>query len=120
MIGLTRLVLAVVSLALAFHAVATSTFAGENRAPQTAAGLTVTLYKSEVNAITGDVFTLTSVIRNEGQDGTPPLIANLAFVAIDGSTYVDPEDWSSERTLTAGPIAPRSSQPLTWEVKTVL
>jgi hypothetical protein len=72
------------------------------------------------STLTGDVFTFTSEITNEGSEKTPPLIANLAFVAVDGSTYVDPEDWSGERTLSVAPIAAGSSARQTWTVKTVL
>jgi hypothetical protein len=76
--------------------------------------------KSKVSAVTGDTFTFTSEIRNSGSETTPALIANLDFVAIDGGIYVDPEDWSAERTLAVVPIAAGSMASLTWTVKTVL
>jgi hypothetical protein len=82
--------------------------------------LTVSVSETEKSTLTGDVFTFASEIKNEGSAKTPPLIANLAFVAIDGSTYVDPEDWSGERTLNVSPIAAGSSSTQTWTVKTVL
>jgi len=88
--------------------------------PSNVGDLTVTVSKSEVSALTGDVFTFTSEITNDGSKGTPPLIANLAFVATDGETYVDPEDWSPQRTLRLPPIAAGSSSTQTWTVKTVL
>jgi len=120
MIRVTRPVLAITLLAATWASATNSVFADENDAPRAASELTVTLNKSEVDAATGDVFTLASEIRNEGPDMTPPLIANLAFVAIDGSTYVDPEDWSSERTLAVAPIASGETETLTWEIKTVM
>jgi hypothetical protein len=82
--------------------------------------LKITVSEKERSTLTGDVFSFTSEIRNEGPERTPPLIANLAFVATDGSTYVDPEDWSGSRTKAVAPIAPRSSVEITWTVKTVL
>jgi hypothetical protein len=93
--------------------------------PATAQGsgspdLTVSVSETEKSTLTGDVFTFTSEITNEGPDNTPTLIANLAFVAVDGSTYVDPEDWSGERTLSVPPIAAGASSTQTWTVKTVL
>ena len=57
---------------------------------------------------------------NNGSSATPPLIANLGFVALDQSTYVDPEDWSPQRTLSVAPIAAGSSVTQTWTVKPVL
>ncbi len=82
--------------------------------------LTVSVSETEKSTLTGDVFTFTSEITNEGLDQSPALIANLAFVAVDGSTYVDPEDWSGDRTLSVAPIAAGSSATQTWTVKTVL
>ena len=85
-----------------------------------ASEITITVSEAEKSTLTGDVFTFTSEITNEGSEKTPPLIANLAFVAVDGSTYVDPEDWSGERTLHVGSIASGESAKQTWTVKTVL
>ena len=82
--------------------------------------LTVSVSETEKSTLTGDVFTFTSEITNDGPEKTPALIANLAFVAIDGSTYVDPEDWSGERTMHVGPIDSGESITQTWTVKTVL
>jgi hypothetical protein len=77
-------------------------FAQQNGEQRAVGDVTVSVSKSEVSAFTGDRFTFTSQISNNGSRATPPLIANLAFVAIDGETYVDPEDWSPERTYTVG------------------
>jgi len=82
--------------------------------------LTISVSETEVSTLTGDVFTFTSEITNHGLERTPSLIANLAFVAIDGDTYVDPEDWSPQRTVHVAPIDGDSSVTLTWTVKTVL
>jgi hypothetical protein len=85
-----------------------------------ASELTITVSETEKSTLTGDVFTFTSEISNEGSERTQPLIANLAFVATDGETYVDPEDWSGSRTKAVAPIAPGDSATITWTVKTVL
>jgi len=91
-----------------------------NGAPIAVGELTVVVSKSNVSAVTGDSFTFTSEIRNAGSEATPALIANLAFVAVDGGTYVDPEDWSSERTQAVAPIATGATASQMWTVKTVL
>jgi hypothetical protein len=82
--------------------------------------LTVSVSGSEVSTQTGNTFQFTSEITNNGSVVSPPLIANLDFVAIDQSTYVDPEDWSPERTLTVDPIPAGSSATQSWTVKPVL
>jgi hypothetical protein len=82
--------------------------------------LTISVSEKERSTLTGDVFSFTSQIKNKGSEKTPPLIANLAFVATDGETYVDPEDWSGSRTKAVAPIGPRDSVTITWTVKTVI
>jgi len=82
--------------------------------------LTIAVSENERSTLTGDSFSFTSEIGNEGSERTPPLIANLAFVATDGDTYVDPEDWSGSRTKAVAPIGPRDSVTITWTVKTVI
>ena len=88
--------------------------------PASPGDITVSVSKSEVSTLTGKTFTFTSEITNNGSSATPPLIANLDFVALDQGTYVDPEDWSPQRTLSVAPIAAGSSVTQTWTVKPVL
>jgi hypothetical protein len=101
-------------------AITTPAFAQERGGQAPVSDLTVSVSRSEVSTNTGDMFTFTSEITNNGSTVTPSLIANLGFVAIDHSTYVDPEDWSPQRTRTVAPIAAGSSATLTWTVKPVL
>lgn len=101
-------------------AISAPAFAQERAGQAPAGDLRVLVSKSEVSVLTGETFTFTSEITNGGSEATPPLIANLDFVAIDHSTYVDPEDWSPQRTLSVAPIAAGSSATQTWTVKPVL
>ena len=112
--------IAVLALFVPLHGAGGQPSAEANGEPVPAGDLTVVVSKSKVSAVTGDVFTFTSEIRNSSSEATPALIANLDFVAIDGGTYVDPEDWSAERTLAVDPIAAGSTASQTWTVKTVL
>ena len=110
------LVVAAVLLAAAWRiGERTADAQGEN-----AGDLTIAVSETERATLTGDEFSFTSEITNHGTETTPPLIANLAFVAVDGETYVDPEDWSGDRTLHIGSIASGDSKTQTWTVKTVL
>ncbi len=101
-------------------AISAPVFAQESGGQAPAGDVTISVSKSEVSTLTGETFTFTSAISNSGSSATPPLIANLAFVAIDHRTYVDPEDWSPQRTVSVAPIAAGSSATLTWTVKPVL
>ena len=109
--ALSAAVLMLTTLAAALPALAQEGRGGE---------LTIIVSETEKSTLTGDVFTFTSEITNEDSKKTPRLIANLVFASIDGDTYVDPEDWSPQRTVHVAPIDGDSSVTLTWTVKTVL
>ncbi len=84
------------------------------------ADLQIDVSKSEVSTLVGESFTFTSTISNNGSQTSPPLIVNLAFVSVDHSTYVDPEDWSSHRTTSVQPVASGASVTQTWTINTAL
>ena len=80
----------------------------------------VALSVSEVSVPIGETFTFTSEMVNRGSQVTPPLIANLNITSLDQSTYIDPEDWSPQRTLAVAPIEPGSSAVQSWKVNAIL
>jgi hypothetical protein len=47
------------------------------------------------------------------------LVAHLNIVSLDRSVYVDPEDWSSQRTQYLAPVAPHRAATLQWAVQAV-
>jgi hypothetical protein len=81
--------------------------------------LQITVSVSELQALTGDTVSFTSTITNTSSAASPKLFANLNFVAVDHSTYVDPEDWSSERTISVPSLAAGASATHTWTIDTV-
>ena len=82
--------------------------------------VSISVNMSEVSKLTGERFTFTSEITNNGSIATPPLIAALNFTSLDPDTYVDPEDWSPQRTMTVDPIAPGSAATQTWTINPIL
>jgi hypothetical protein len=82
--------------------------------------LVVTVSESNVSKLTGESFTFTSTITNNGPQTTPPLIANLNFTSLDNSAYIDPEDWSPQRTMSVDPLDPGTSVTKTWKVNPIL
>jgi hypothetical protein len=70
-------------------------------------------------AVLGDRFTFRSRVANSGALPTDRLIAHLNVASLTGDVYVDPEDWSSSRTLEVAPVSPRSSTSLSWEIQAV-
>lgn len=82
--------------------------------------LIVSVSESDVSLLTGDSLTFTSEIVNNDSEITPSLVANLNFVSINNDVYVDPEDWSPDRTVIVDPIPPGSSSTQSWTVNPVL
>jgi hypothetical protein len=72
-----------------------------------------------VRSSIGKNFTLRTTITNEGGSPAANLIAHLNVVSLDGSAYIDPEDWSSHRTRYLAPIAAHDSVTLTWKLQAV-
>ncbi|MFI5894599.1 hypothetical protein ACIA5D_31310 [Actinoplanes sp. NPDC051513] len=73
----------------------------------------LTFDRSTVSVGIGDRFTLTS--RHPADAGPGPLIAHLNVVSLTPDVYVDPEDWSSERTQ---PV-PATPGLLEWTIQAV-
>jgi hypothetical protein len=88
--------------------------------PVPASNLVVTVSESDVSKLTGESFSFTSTITNDGSVATPALITNLNFTSLDDSTYIDPEDWSPQRTMSIDPLDPGTSVTKTWKVNPIL
>ncbi|MDQ2969302.1 MAG: hypothetical protein M3R37_13425 [Actinomycetota bacterium] len=67
----------------------------------------------------GHKFILRTTITNEGPSPAGNLIAHLNVLSLDGSVYIDPEDWSSNRTRYLSPISARGSVTLAWKLQAV-
>jgi hypothetical protein len=67
----------------------------------------------------GHKFVFHSTIENHGTAPARDLLAHLNVVDLSGHTYVDPEDWSSQRTRYLHPIPPGGSTTLTWPLNAV-
>ncbi|MGH3136360.1 MAG: hypothetical protein ACRDPV_07700 [Gaiellaceae bacterium] len=88
----------------------------------TAAGtenVTVTVAPEEIATELGGKFAFTSTISNTAATDARGLIAHLNVLSLRNGTYVDPEDWSSNRTRYLGPIAPGESTTITWRMQAV-
>ncbi len=67
--------------------------------------VSVTLDRSFAHPNLGQTFDFTSTVRNNLDSAQRPLVVHLNVLSLDDSVYVDPEDWSSNRTryVTAPP-----------------
>jgi hypothetical protein len=84
-----------------------------------AASPEVSMSRTRVATGIGEEFRFMSAIANPGSTTVAGLVAHLDVVSWDRDVYVDPEDWSSERTRYLPPLAPGRSIEVPWTVKAV-
>ena len=87
--------------------------------PAAHAGLSVSNDRAAIATKLGHKFVFHSTIRNNGTSSARGLVAHLNVVDLSGHTYVDPEDWSSHRTLYLAPIPAGSSTTVSWPMNAV-
>ncbi len=58
-------------------------------------------------------------IVNDSPSATGQLLAHLNIASVTGGSYVDPEDWSAERSRFLPALAPGAAVALTWDVQAV-
>jgi peptidoglycan hydrolase-like protein with peptidoglycan-binding domain len=95
-------------------AVATSGHAVENPA-----GVAVTVDRVQISTTLGGKFTFRSTTTNNGSTDASGLIAHLNVLSLKDGVYVDPEDWSANRTRYLDPIPPGGSITTTWRIQAV-
>jgi hypothetical protein len=88
-------------------------------ASSAAAGVGVAVDRPQVTVRLGEGFGFHSTIANQGTRPVAGLVAHLNVVSLRSGVYVDPEDWSSERTQFLAPLRPGASTTVSWTVKAV-
>jgi hypothetical protein len=71
-----------------------------------------------VSTALGGRFMVTTEVKNTGSTPTGEILAHLNVASIEGTVYVDPEDWSSERSQQLS-LKPGESRKLSWEIQAV-
>ncbi|TCN37655.1 hypothetical protein EV644_11181 [Kribbella orskensis] len=81
--------------------------------------VTVELDRTGLSTKIGQRFDFTSTIRNDSDEPLEGVVAHLNVLGLAPSIYVDPEDWSSERTQFVDELGAHESEQLDWEVQAV-
>lgn len=81
--------------------------------------VSVQLDRATVAVQAGDRFRFRCTVRNDGDQPATGLLAHLNIASPDPQLYVDPEDWSAERTQYLRALPPGESVQLVWEVQAV-
>jgi len=84
-----------------------------------AAAPELSMSRARVSTRIGEDFRFTTAIANRGAAPLEGLVAHLDVVSDDRGVYVDPEDWSSQRTRYLPVVAPGASLEIPWKVKAV-
>jgi len=87
--------------------------------PAAVPAVSVDLDRPTVSTSIGGRFSFASTVRNDGDKPTSGLIAHLNVLSTDPAVYVDPEDWSTNRTQFLDALPARSATRLTWDVQAV-
>ena len=88
-------------------------------APDASAAVGLSLSRDTVATRLGDNFTFTTKVTNSGHIPLRGLLAHLNVVSLTPGVYVDPEDWSSDRTRYLAPLPASGSVTVPWKVKAV-
>ena len=85
----------------------------------TSSRVELTTSPARVSTRLGDTVAIESTLRNTSALPLRGLVAHLNVVSLTRGVYVDPEDWSDQRTQYPAPIAAGRSAKLVWKVKAV-
>jgi hypothetical protein len=84
-----------------------------------APNLSVEVDRTAISTTLGSDFSFRSTITNRGPAATSPLVAHLNILSLRPGVYVDPEDWSENRTRYLAPIPAGGSTTVPWSVTAV-
>jgi hypothetical protein len=89
-------------------------------APAWASPLTVEITPdpTRVATVLGGRFTITTQVANTGSAPTGDVLAHLNIASMQDDVYVDPEDWSSNRSQNLT-LQPGESRTLSWDIQAV-
>ena len=80
--------------------------------------VTVVMEPAQVSTVLGGRFTLETKVTNTGTAASGALLAHLNVASLEGSVYVDPEDWSADRSQELE-LQPGETRRLSWEIQAV-
>ncbi len=82
-------------------------------------GLRVSISQDHGSQRLGRSFSFRTSITNTGARAVPNLVEHLNIASLEPGVYVDPEDWSSNRTQYRGSLLPGQSISSRWTVDPV-
>lgn len=105
--------------ALLIPVLAAAVLAGSANAAVGADSVSVAVNQTRIETRLGHKFEFRSTITNRGTAAASGLIAHLNVLSLRNGPYVDPEDWSSNRTRYLPAIPAGGTHTLTWKMQAV-
>jgi hypothetical protein len=84
-----------------------------------ASDIAVGIDRTHVSTSLGQSFSFATTVANRGAGSTDTLVAHLNILSLKPGVYVDPEDWSSDRTRYLEPIPSGRARTVGWRIKAV-
>ena len=78
----------------------------------------VLMKPTQVSTVLGERFTIETEVTNTGAAPSGALLAHLNVASIEGTVYVDPEDWSADRSRELE-LQPGQTRRISWEIQAV-
>lgn len=103
---------------LAVVAVAAGSTANAGQVQAEPSDVSVELDQTELTVDPGEQFSFESTLHNSGESQSG-LIAHLNILGIDPDLYVDPEDWSTQRTQFLDELPAGDTTQVSWTVRAI-
>jgi uncharacterized protein (DUF2141 family) len=84
-----------------------------------AGNVTVTSEQPAVQTAVGRHFDYRARIVNDSSASTGQLVVHLNVASLGSDVYVDPEDWSTDRSRFLSTLAPGAAASLSWDIQAV-
>jgi hypothetical protein len=84
-----------------------------------AATIAVTSVRPSVDTAVGQHVEYQARIVNSGSTSTGQLLVHLNVASVSSDVYVDPEDWSTDRSRYLPALAPGAATVLSWDLQAV-
>ncbi len=81
--------------------------------------LQVSISRDRDSVRLGSSFSFQTTVTNTGARDVPSVVEHLNIASVRPGVYVDPEDWSQQRTQYLGSLGPGESTTNSWTVKPV-
>ncbi len=79
----------------------------------------MTVDRQAISTALGHTFRFRTTIANHGPQAAAGLIAHLNVLSLRDGVYIDPEDWSAQRTRYLAPIPAGGSVMIGWKLHAV-